>query len=53
MVFPFLYENCTFLEMHLFLTLLATPFDTLCYQNGYMKRRVLISIFVTLLRTRF
>ena len=48
MAFPFLYENCTFLQMHLFLTLLAIPFDTLCYQNGYMKRRVLISIFVTL-----
>ena len=36
-----------------FFTLLAIPFDTLCYQNSYLKRRVLISSFVILLRTRF
>ena len=50
---PSYMEIILFYEWTFFFTLLAIPFDTLCYQNSYLKRRVLISSFVTLLRTRF
>ena len=50
---PSYMEIILFYEWTFFFTLLAIPFDTLCYQNSHLKRRVLISSFVILLRTRF
>ena len=51
--FAFLYESNTFFTINFFFKLYWRFPSTHCYQNSYLKRRVLISIFCNLITCTF